>query len=211
MTPVAWVYDRTGFPYLPVPGHGFAVAVLPVTKAQAEVWLADPAGPGDDWYAEVLAVGPRAAWRPPGRVTPWHLLLTGVLPEEAARLAAWLGPEYRLPEPAEWRVADRALSALYPQDLFDPGGHPAVAGVVGKLRELGRTTAAELTLLAGGVLEWVARPTGPPGGLGRPAKELAANLILDPQGFDPVTLIRPGRHPAFGVRLVLDLGPGGAS
>jgi hypothetical protein len=212
-----WHFDRTGFPYLPVPGTRFAAAVLPVTKAQAEVWLGDPSGPGDDWYAEVLSVGPRAAWRAPNRPPAWQLLLTGVTPDEAARVAGWLGPAYRLPDVREWRAADRALSALRPEQLLrlaeriEAGaGHPAAAGVLRKLHAAGRRTAAGLTLLADGVLEWVVRGSGA-GGLGRPERGLTANLIFDPQSFDPVSAIRPGRDRVFGARLLRDLGAGGTA
>ena len=81
-------------------------------------------------------------------------------------------------------------------------GHPAVAGILRRQWRANRRTAPQLALLEDGVLEWVSRPTPPHGALGRPAPDLPARLILDPQAFDPVTLITPGRHPAFGVRLV---------
>jgi hypothetical protein len=215
MSAPRWLFDRTGFPYLAVPEAGVAVALLPVTKAQAEFWLGDPSGPGDDWYAEVLAVAPRVGWRASGKFPLWHLLLTGVHPGEAERLAAWLGPEYRLPSAAEWRAADRALSALSIDHVtalmasIEGGkGHPAAAGILRRPWQAKRRTAAQLALLEDGVLEWVARPAPPHGALGRPAADLPAKLILDPQAFDPVTLITPGRHAAFGARLVRALGPG---
>jgi hypothetical protein len=211
-----WLFDRTGFPYLPVPGTRYAVGVLPVTKAQAEVYLGEPSGPGDDWYAEVLTVSPRAAWRAPGRPLTWQLLLTGISPDEAARFAGWLGPAYHLPDALEWRAADRALASLRPEQLLrlaeqiDAGaGHPAAAGILRTLQAAGRRTAAELTLLADGVLEWVVRASGA-GGLGRPERVLTGNLILDPQSFDPVSIIRPGRDRVFGARLLRDLTAGGA-
>jgi hypothetical protein len=211
-----WQFDRTGFPYLPVPGTRFAIGVLPVTKAQAEVYLGDPSGPGDDWYAEVLTNSPRAAWRVPGRPPAWQLLLTGITFDEAARFAGWLGPAHRVPDAREWRAADRALSALRPEQLprlaerIEAGaGHPAAAGILHKLHAAGRRTSAALTLLSDGVLEWVVRASGA-GGLGRPERELTGNLIFDPQSFDPVSIIRPGRDRVFGARLLRDLIAGGA-
>lgn len=206
---VPWVFDRFGFPYLPVPGRSFAVSLLPVTRAQAELWLGDPHGPGDDWYAEVLAASPRGSWRTPGRVPVPQLLFTGLLPADASRFAAWYGPEYRPPTATEWRAGDSALSVLPPEELSwlvasveSGNGHPAAAGLVRKLAETGRRTARELCLLRGGVLEWLTMPTAKPGALGRPAAELAGNLILDPQAFDPVSPIRLAREPLFGMRLI---------
>lgn len=211
-----WLLDRTGFPYLAVPEAGVAVALLPVTKAQAEVWVGDPAGPGDEWYAGVLAVSPRAGWRVAGKFPLWHLLLTGVHPDEVERFAAWLGTGYRLPTAAEWRAADRAVAALAPHHVtalmasVESGkGSPAVAGVLRRQWQANRRTAGQLALLEDGVLEWVSRATPPHGALGRPAADLPARLILDPQAFDPVTLVSPGRHPGFGARLVRALEPGG--
>jgi len=210
MTPTSWLFDRTGFAYYPVPAARIAVAVLPLTKAQIELWLADPEGPGDDWYADLLKVGPRFGWRATGRLTVSQLLLTGLNPEEAGFFAAWLGDGYRLPMTAEWRASDRALGSLPVANLQalinDSRLHPAAAGIMRRLAEAGRKTSPGLSLLEGGVLEWVARPTPPHGGLGRPPSDPSApRLILDPQAFDPVTLIRPGRYSAFGARLVRPL------
>jgi hypothetical protein len=209
MSESRWSFDRTGFPYLEVPGEDYAVALFPVMKVQAEVWLGDPAGPGDDWYAGVLEVSPRIGWRTPGPVPLWHLMLTGVEPDEVGRFAGWLGRGYRLPTAAEWRAGDRALSAVAVDELARVAGHedahPAVSGLLRRLHSSKRRTAAELSLLDGGVLEWVMRPGLAPGGLGRPAADVPARVILDPQAFDPVTLLRPGRHPAFGARLVCPL------
>ena len=214
MSEPRWSLDRTGFPYLAVPGEGFAVALFPVMKVQAEVWLGDPTGPGDDWYAEVLAVSPRIGWRTPGPVPLWHLVLTGVEPEEVSRFAGWLGGGHRLPDAEEWRGGDRALGELEPEELVRAAGvegvHPAVSGLLRRLHSAKRRATAELSLLDGGVLEWVGRPGQPPGGLGRPAADVPARVILDPQAFDPVRLLRPGRHPAFGARLVCPLEEGGA-
>jgi hypothetical protein len=211
---IPWLIDRFGFPYLPVPGQTFAFALLPITRVQAELWLGDPAGPGDDWYAEMLTISPRASWRTPGRIAIPQLLFSGILPEDALRFAMLMGPEYRLPTPTEWRQGDRALSAIPPEEfswlltsLESGNGHPSVTGLIRKFAENGRKTVRDLTLLRAGILEWVTLAGKKPGALGRPSEELTESLILDPQKFDPVVPIVPTREPLFGARLIRDLSP----
>ena len=214
-TPADCILDRTGFPYLPLPSTRLAIGLLPVTKAQVEVYLADPAGPGDDWYAELLAVGPRAGWRSPAQAPATEYVLTGVLPPEVEQFCGWLGAGYRLPNVPEWRAGDRTVAALPPdwfRELADTlparGGHPAATGLLRRFADAGRETAPERTLFRDGVLEWVTKPGGPPGGLGRPPAGKAGKMIIDPQSFDPVVSLRPGRNPLFGVRLVRTVSPG---
>lgn len=211
---LSWFMDRFGFPYLPIAGQSFAVSLLPITRAQAELWLGDPAGPGDDWYAELLAHSPRGSRHAPGPADIPRLLFTGLLPEDAHRFAMWMGPAYRLPTPSEWRAGDIVLSSLTSSEftwlltsLESGNGHAAVPGLVRKLADGKRKTARELCLLKGGVLEWVTMPGNTPGALGRPTTALSDTLILDPQKFDPVVPIVPRREPLFGARLIRQLDP----
>lgn len=208
------VLDRTGFPYLPLPEGKTAVGVLPVTKAQAEVWLGDPNGPGDEWYAEVLGVSPRVGWRVPGSIAIRQLFLSGITTAEVERMAHWFGEGIRLPTLAEWREADRLAAPLSVEwyrelldDLAHRDTHPAAVGVLRRLLE-SRKSGRAIALFQDGFLDWVTRPGGPAGGLGRPPASLAGTMILDPQSFDPVVSLRSGRNPLFAARLVLPLGGG---
>jgi hypothetical protein len=209
-----WHFDRTGFPYLALPSGDIAVSLWPVTKTQLELWLADPAGPGDDWYTQTLQLSPRVNWRSSDSSPLWGCLATGLMPNDFQRFLAWLGPQYRFPDATEWRLADRTISQLRSSDsqelrkLLESQSSPVVARLATRLAELGRDTWPRFSFLHDGILEWVTRPHGEPGGLGRPMPELPIQLILDPQAFDPVTLLKHERHPAFGLRVVRSLKSG---
>lgn len=207
-----WWFDRNGFPYRRLPDLGLAMALLPLTKAQAEIWLGEPNGPGHDWYETILGLSPRRAWRKSSTAPDWHLLLTGILPEDADRLVGWLGDGLRLPSAAEWRSAERSLSKMTLtelNELLDSGEeHPAAAAILRQRLAVGGVTRA--CYLEAGILEWITRPHASSGALGRPSADLPIRLILDPQAFDPVVPLRPERHSAFGARLVRPLTRGEA-
>lgn len=70
-------FDRTGFPYIESKDLALAVSLLPLTKLQFEVYLADLTPQGDRWYEELLALNPRVS---PQRFTSEQrerLFLTG--------------------------------------------------------------------------------------------------------------------------------------
>lgn len=208
MKPESCLVDRTGFPYLPLPDTRAAVAVLPLTKAQVELWLAEPQGPGDDWYAEMLTLSPRLGWRHPRRGADSALFLSGILPEEVERFAAWLGAGFRYPNVAEWRTADRVLGQTSPdwaarlaEHLTHNKGHPAAIGILKWLSRSRKTSSREQFLLQDGFLEWVTKPGSPLGGLGRLPRDRAQGMMLDPLSHDPIVSIRGGRNPLFSARL----------
>lgn len=212
IAPEDCLLDRTGFPYIRLPGIRTAVAVLPITKAQVELWLAESQGPGDDWYAELLAQNPRLGWRSTRAGPDTELFLSGCLTEEVERFAAWLGTGFRLPNLGEWRVADRTCGQCDPtwtgrlaDYLKQHGGHPAAIGILRRLQQNRKTDSRDQCLFHDGFLEWVTKPGGSPGGLGRPPRERTGGMILDPQAFDPVVAIRTGRNPLFSARLAYSL------
>ena len=213
--PSRWHFDRTGFPYFALPGSDSAMSLWPITKTQLELWLAEPDGPGDDWYLELLRQTPRGSWRVRKSQATWQWFFTAGLATEFSRFASWLGPGYRLPDASEWRAADRLLRQSPGEQLTNLEKIIAswprcpAQGLAQGLWQSGRTTWPQLSLHDAGLLEWVTRPHGEPGGLGRPMRELPIQLILDPQAFEPVTLLRTERHPAFGARLIYSPSRGG--
>ena len=202
--PPALVVDAHGFPAVALAGP-VAVGLLPVLKAQFEVAYGTPGGPDVLPYAECCAVNPRVTWRTAGASPEGHFL-TGVLPAEAVAVAARLAPGGRLATADEWREADALLDApLSPDHLTQLLAvarlHPAARAV---LRRAG-AVATSWRGLGDGLLEWVQGPTGP-GLYGRPRRDFAINLILNPRIHPPAIPRGPDRHRAYGLRLATPRG-----
>ena len=193
-----WSCDRTGFPYLHL--EGLAVAVLPVTKVGFERFLADPAGPGEDWYAELLAANPRTSWRTPnGRDE--GLFLTGVTPDETQTFLRWLGPTYRLPTAVEWRSMDASIGSEPLDDVWTAMSESRVVCLPARTLIGAHVNARRRMRLDGGVMEWVTTFRHKHGGFGRPRPEFF-HVLLNPRIHEPVQPIGAGRHAAFGFRAV---------
>ena len=205
--PPALVVDAHGFPAVALAGQ-VAVGLLPVLKAQFEVAHGTPGGPDLLPYADCCRVNPRASWRAAAASPEGHYL-TGVLPAEAAAVAARLAPGGRLATADEWREADALLDApLAPEHLTQLLAvsklHPAARAV---LRRAG-TAAATWRGLGDGLLEWVQGPTGP-GLYGRPRRDFGIHLILNPRIHPPATPRGHDRHRAYGLRLAFPRGTEG--
>jgi hypothetical protein len=95
--------DRTGFPLVETPDLPFAFLWLPITKIQFEHFLVDTEAFDNNWYQDKLRYN--------GRVSPynlsvsnyWQAFMTGILPVEALRYAAWYGGNFDLPTAREWK------------------------------------------------------------------------------------------------------------
>jgi hypothetical protein len=179
--PLPFETDPTGFPMVWVEEIGAWMHWLPVTKAQFERFLAGVRAAPDlafdaAWYEHLLALNPRVA--PAGiRAENYrNALLTGVVPSEAQRFAAWLGEGFALPTLDEWlrawsalksRPAERGLPAAIAQTLAEPARtlvlrfeNALAAAAVSPRRQ---RSLADQMLLRWGVLEWAEQ-------LGRPAR-----------------------------------------
>jgi formylglycine-generating enzyme required for sulfatase activity len=217
------------FPMLMLPDLELEVALLPITKAQFEMFLAEPNDYGDSWYEELLEVNPRTSWRDAGAESREGLWLTGVRPTEAEAFARWLGPGYDLPTVREWRAIYQHVRELSadPRELADQAerwDESARSIVKALCQQIAPRTRADLSLLAGGVFEW-ARLDDVAGaleedfrrdqpevfhwyregvrhvGIGRPRWEFSQSVARDPlrEVWAPVGTRRPR---AYGFRLV---------
>jgi hypothetical protein len=173
--------DKTGFPLLRIPQPQVDVQLLPVTKVQFERFLAEPNQFGDVWYEEVLSLNPRVSYR---RFTAEHrerLFLTGILPEEALAFARWLGSGFDLPTVEEWGAIYTELEKAWtlPSSLADflaqRGTHPAAMIIQRLTKELQPQSLLDLSLMPGGVVEWV-RQGNSWVGLGAPRPKFHPNV-----------------------------------
>jgi hypothetical protein len=182
------------------------VQLLPVTKVQFECFLAEPNDFGDSWYEGILTLNPRVSYRRFTSKDRERLFVTGVLPEEALAFARWMGKGFDVPTVAEWRAlyarltAETALSRPLIDVLSQQGSQPARIVIEELLSQLRAHSLLDLSLMRGGVVEWVwQRDTWV--GLGAPRAEFHANL-WDPLS-DVVRPIRPEERVFyFGFRLV---------
>jgi hypothetical protein len=195
--------DAAGFPVVTARVIGLRFTLLPVTKYQLEEYCVATGGFSNAWYEEVLCVSRRASPGEPGADLP-DMLATGLLPEEAGRVARGLLPDGRLPTAEEWNRLDAWMRGLAPGP--DAGlvdhlplcvGPAARAMLSGLLRDRSRRTWASLALLFRGVGEWVVWRGGH-GMMGRPPR-----TTWNPEHGVPVSCLDPAhRDRISGFRIV---------
>ena len=211
-----WSCDRTGFPVLELPDLGWAVHLFPVAKVQWERFLAEPGNFGDSWYEEVLHVSPRMSLRHAGRDEYEKLFLSGVLPDEVGAFARWLGQDFLLPTTEIWRSIYHYLSEEVMErgelDTLhnDPALHTNALNLLDFIVRIIKPRCwRDLTLMHGGLLEWVRSGPKSFGGLGAPRQEFQP-LLMNPQQHAPVKPLKNERLRYFGCRLVRPLTSGGS-
>jgi hypothetical protein len=211
--------DPAGFPMLWVEAIGAWMHWLPVSKLHFERCLQRaPDRPFDaGWYERLLALNPGV---PPARIRPEnyrHALLTGILPAEAQRFAAWLGPGFTVPTLEQWlrawssldsQPAERRLPAALLVGLEEPVRtlltrlESALAAAATRPRR--QRTLADQMLLRRGVLEWTEQPGNPSRwvGIGEPPGLARGARVSPDRG--PVVPDRPEafRSYLFGFRLI---------
>jgi hypothetical protein len=217
--PLPFETDPAGFPMVWVEAIAAWMHWLPVSKLQFERCLHPLPNRTLDagWYDHLLALNPRVA---PVRIRPEnyrHALLTGILPSEAQRFAAGLGPGFAVPTLDQWlrawsslrsQPAERGLPAALTSGLEEPVRtlvtrmESALAALATGQRR--QRTLADQMLLRRGVLEWVEQPGSPVRwvGIGEPL-HLARGIQVSPDR-GPVVPDRPEafRSYLFGFRLI---------
>jgi hypothetical protein len=217
--PLRFEIDSTGFPLLWVEAIAAWMHWLPVSKLQFERLSRQAPDRGFDaaWYDHLLALSPSVA---PARVHSENYrnaLLTGILPSEAQRFAAWLGEGFAVPTLDQWLLAWSALASQpaerdLPAALAFHLGEPvrtlltridsALAVTAARARRY--RTLADQMLLRWGVLEWVEQQGYPARwvGIGEPPR-LARGVRVSPER-GPVRPDRPEafRSYLFGFRLI---------
>jgi hypothetical protein len=209
-----WMLDRLGYPLIWVEPLAAFVQLFPVTKMQFEQYLAEAKPPqhSDAWYAALLALNPRAAPRNGACQYYERLFITGVLPDEASDFCRWIGANYRLLDIAQWRTCYHWLASQSSSSIPPALDH----SITWSTRALWETIEAatqphsllDLSLMAQGVIEWVAEPVIGVGhewaGLGKTRADFAPPALRRP--IDPIRPIAgatPERLAAFGFRLIV--------
>jgi hypothetical protein len=211
------VTDPVGFPMIWIEEIGAFMHWLPVTKVQFEKFIAASSeDPFDDaWYSRLLDLNPRVAVAEIAPENYCNAFLTGVLPEEANRFAAWCGGEYSLPTFEDWQ---KAYAVLVAAPL-------ASSGMSGLLEEAGDLVRSVLTqiessssaaarpgrkrmradqmLMRLGVLEWVEKTGGtiPWAGMGEPSSYFRTLWSIE-KGSAIASNAYTSRSSVFGFRLI---------
>jgi hypothetical protein len=179
-------YDRTNFPLVTVPGMAVQVHLLPVTKVQFERFIAEADNDLENsWYDQVLALNPRVSYRRFTAKDQERLFITGVLPDEARAFAQWMGTGFSLPTLEEWRSIYRQLDQIPLSSQRESLGSvtgPARIIIDKLLPQYQEGTLLNLSLMTGGIVEWVQQRNNSWVGLGRPRSSFFSNL------FDPLTV-----------------------
>jgi len=197
-TTMSLTLDRFGFPHLRLKSGG-AVGLFPLLKVQFEWLHGRVGGPELFDYGTCLALNPRGSWRGTAKLANLDpLVLTGLLPEEAATIAAALG-DRRLPSPSEWREADTALDVPCSREACDkvlklPTLHPAAASI------LQRPQAKRWRDFGAGYLEWVQSTDGF-GLYGDPRPDFQLNWLSNRKQPSPMVPRNIERHRGHTVRL----------
>jgi hypothetical protein len=209
-----WDVDPTGYPLIRVETDSFNafIHLFPVTKPQFERFVAadEQQRFDDQWYTSyMLKDAPRASYRSRHAPRLESLFATEVSAEEALAFGRWLGRGYKLLKAEDWCAANDWLAkqtvTSMPQDLYESLAKDARA--VWKIIEeqcLERdqqdqpTTLQDVSLMSGGLLEWVAERPGVYCAVGDPATDDYLKAACD-----PVHIIgpEPRRLPGLGFRL----------
>ena len=197
-----WHVDESGYPLILVEPLNTYVHLFPITKPQFEKFIASGRKPGfgDEWYAELLELNPRVSYRSADISSPDGLFMTGVTTAEASDFSRWLGRNYHLLTADDWTTCSNWFAAhdavSLPDDLRDRLAPDAAA--IWDLVETqwldGQSTLRDLSLMYGGILEWVVERPGRYCGVGEPASSKLQRNAGDP--------VRPlGRLKNLGFRL----------
>jgi len=108
-------FDRTGFPLIRKKGWNYSISLFPISKYQFESFMIEKGPRGglytDDWYRELLKLNPRRSWKDCD-TNPWELFLTGVKYKDLRYFFKFMGRDFRLPTPSEWKELHKASKEI---------------------------------------------------------------------------------------------------
>jgi hypothetical protein len=191
-----FTFDKTGFPLLLIPDLAIEVHLLPVSKAQFDSFIVEQLGGRWAGASEAAAsTGERE-----------DLFMTGVLPDEALAFAHWLGEGFDLPSLDEWRAIYRALERqplVLGQPALQLAAGPAKLILGQIMQQVQSGSLVDLSLMRGGILEWVRHGEGNWLGRGQPRHAFLPNLFNPlSERDDQIRPVQLKRSRYFGFRLI---------
>lgn len=210
---IAFSSDRTGFPLIHLTDLGFDVHLLPITRLQFGQYAA-----GNQALEELVKPEPESGAEATGQISQLRgvvhqpiekKLVTGVLPDEAFDFGVWLDNEeptsdYALPTVKQWRDVYNCLQyercEPFVEEIFDNTPAPEAQKMLRTILDQHPNTLVELSLMRGGVVEWVQQGANWVG-LGNPKP------MFYPNTFEPLKeTVEPvdstQRMGIFGFRLI---------
>jgi hypothetical protein len=200
-----WDFDLWGYPLLYIPPLGAYWSLFPFTKTQFErYWYTANTHFSNAWYADRLRTNPRISYSQINIAPYEQLFITSLLADEAQHVAHWAG--LSIPTINQWRTAYRWLQeqpAILPPPNLRDQLHRSAQLIWTRLFDLLRPqTMLDLSLMCGGVTEWVVGGSQF-AGLGKP-RPTFHKMLGDPLVAQPIRPIRPdARLKHFGMRLFL--------
>ena len=196
-------FDKTNFPMAVIEEAGVEVHLLPITKAQFELFVDESPLLKQAQYKEMLALNPAASADDFEAAEREQLFVSGVLPDEARLFARWLGKGFDLPTVFEWRAVMAALKReptprkRLLADALDGTSRTIIEAFE---EQLHIRSMLDYSLMRGGLVEWT-RQGDDFAGLGTPRAEFHPNL-WDPLYNTIMPLNLKKRLHYFGFRLV---------
>ena len=203
-----WRLDRAGYPMVYVEPLKAYAHLFPVAKPLFEHFMAEARlrEYNDAWYADVLALNPRLSTAV-SFADYEQLFISGLLPDDVLAFARWHEQGTRLLSVEQWRamfrwMENQDVSAL-PFELERELAPTAQCLWAGLLTELRPKTLLDLSLMRGGVVEWVEGPNRALLGMGQPRETFHPMFhdALHDKPFEPTSLSR--RSKLFGFRLIV--------
>ncbi len=205
---ISFSSDRTGFPLVHLTELGYDVHLLPVAKAQFEQ-MAGSDKTFETIFKHASALNPLSTSQDKGAQKIERDFMTGLLPEEALQFAIWLDnddptSDYAIPTVKEWRAIYDCLQYErcdpFLHEIIERSKNEHARKLIRRIMKRQPNTLLELSLMRGGVIEWVGRKNEWVG-LGNPRP------VFYPNTFEPLReTIEPvdaaQRMRTFGFRLI---------
>lgn len=202
-----FIFDRTGFPMIFIPEKLFWIHLFPVTKYQFKCYIDDPQNANNTeikkYFSDIFECPETESMQ--SLTKREKVFQTRILPDELLKFAEWMGPDFTVSSPEEWRVAYQFLLAETVLSdelkiLKEKSSEKAVLLIDNLCKELNPISYLTLSLLKNGLLEWIIHEKKWTG-IGSPRNEFLPNL-WDPLMITVNPISLKERNSFYGFRLI---------